>query len=143
MTLKSKFEDKCHQPWYATHRHEEIYLHTKYQKPNWKDKTVTLSFESVTKGQRSSTMVLDTSSWCDLRIRKISKAWFKKKQHLQQVLKCDEKMWHGWYGNPTQFERYKWGSVNEVLKRSTWRKSHIDRINRVANTWCLQRFHIV
>ena len=72
-TLRLKFKDKCHQQWYATHRLEVVYLHAKYDKPILNDKKVTartrfirhrdrFDLEVIIQGQRSPTMVSDTSS---------------------------------------------------------------------------------
>ena len=47
-TYQFDFEVKGHQQWYATHRLEVVYLHTKYAKPVLKDKKVTARTRFVT-----------------------------------------------------------------------------------------------
>ena len=54
LTLMSKFKDKGHQQWYATHRLEVVYLHAKYEKPVLNDKKVTARTRFVSMDARTS-----------------------------------------------------------------------------------------
>ena len=56
LTLRSKFKVKGHQQWYATHRLEVVYLHTKYEKPVLNDKNIRARTRFVMDARTSLTL---------------------------------------------------------------------------------------
>ena len=99
LTLRSKFKIKGHQQWYVTHRLEVVYLHAKYEKPVLNDKsyspdticygcTTQFDLEVKVQGQRSPTMVRNTSSRGGLPTCQICKACLERQKSYSPDTIC-------------------------------------------------------
>jgi hypothetical protein len=99
LTLRSKFKIKGHQQWYVTHRLEVVYLHAKYEKPVLNDKsyspdticygcTTQFDLEVKVQGQRSPTMVRNTSSRGGLPTCQICKACLERQKNYSPDTIC-------------------------------------------------------